>query len=134
DVMVKGVAWDTSFPAKITRIGAEIGRQSRALIVEATIAPGTPLVSGMFVEAAITIDTKPHVAIPETAVKHKNRTDRVFVVVDGHLVERVIQKGPAPAPGMVSILKGLAEGDQVVTTADDKQVIDGVKLAGAPAP
>jgi membrane fusion protein (multidrug efflux system) len=133
-VEVTAVAWaDKTFTAKITRMGAEIGRQTRALIVEATIDPGTPLMPGMFVQAAITTTRNPQVAIPETAVIHKNRTDRVYAVVNGHVAERVVQKGPAPAPGMVSVLKGLAEGDQVVVAAADKQVVDGVRVAASAA-
>ena len=43
-----------SFGATVTRLGAEIG-QSRALVVEATLDKGTPLIPGMFAEARVVI-------------------------------------------------------------------------------
>src|SRR6185295_14187587 len=49
---------DKTFSATITRIGGEIGR-TRSLIVEATLAPQTDLVPGMFAEAHIVIGHTP---------------------------------------------------------------------------
>jgi membrane fusion protein (multidrug efflux system) len=133
-VEVEAVAWEgKTFTAKLTRTGAEIGRQTRALIAEATIEPGTPLVPGMFVEARITIDTVPQPVVPESALVQKGRTWRVFVAVDGRLVERVVQRGPLASPGMRAGLNPLAAGEHVVQVADDKKVTDGVKLAKPPA-
>jgi membrane fusion protein (multidrug efflux system) len=134
-VEVEAVAWEgKTFAAKLTRTGAEIGRQTRALIAEATIESGTPLVPGMFVEARITIDTKPQPVVPETALVKKGQTWRVFVAVDGRLAERIVQRGPLASPGMRSVLKNLAAGEYVVQVADDKKVTDGSKLANPPAP
>jgi RND family efflux transporter MFP subunit len=135
-VEIEAVAWPgKTFPATITKRGAEIGRQTRALIVEATIGPGTPLVPGMFVEARITIDTKPRAVIPDTAKVKRGQTYRAYVAVNGHLQERVIQLGPVPAPGQISVLKGLEVGEQVVVVADNKQITDGIKLGtGGAAP
>jgi membrane fusion protein (multidrug efflux system) len=134
DVVVKAVAWDKPFHATISRMGAQIGRDTRALVAEATLDPGTPLVPGMFVEAVITIANDDlHAVIPETAAVKRNQTHRVFVAFDGRLQERVVQLGPVPAPGMYSVLKGLTPGEHVVTVADDKSISDGMKLTGKAA-
>jgi len=134
-VEVIAVAWpDRVFEAKISRMGAEIGRQTRSLIAEATIAPGTPLVPGMFVEARITTGMPDQPVIPETATIKRGQTSRAFVAVDGRLRERVIQLGPSPGPGRVSVQKGLEVGEQVVAVAGDPKVTDGAKLSGRTPP
>jgi RND family efflux transporter MFP subunit len=112
--------------ATVTRIGAEIGR-SRSLIVEATIEPGSGLIPGMFVEASITIDHKPRPVIPKDAVVKRGRMQHVFRVVKGELVDTIVQLGPSPAPGQVSILQGIEKGDKVVAKVTD-DVVDGLAV------
>jgi membrane fusion protein (multidrug efflux system) len=134
-VEIEAVAWPGKvFSATITRKGAEIGRQTRALIAEATIEPGTPLVPGMFVEARLQVGTKLRPVIPETATVKRGQTWRVFVAVDGRLQERVVQLGPPSGPGLRSVLKALEPGEQVVAVADDDKIVDGARIAGQPAP
>jgi membrane fusion protein (multidrug efflux system) len=131
-VEIEAVAWPGKvFPATITRMGAEIGRATRALVAEATISADTPLVPGMFVEARLTTGSAPRTAVPETAVVMRGQTWRVVVAVDGRLQERVVQRGAAPAAGQVSVWKGLEPGDKVVLHADGNGVVDGVKLGRA---
>lgn len=139
------------FGAKVTRVGAEIGR-TRALIVEATLdqapptrldtkacaevsAEGASLVPGMFAEAAVVVGHEPQIAIPSTAVAQRGgKSHHVFVAVDGELQDRIVHTGPAPGPGMVSILRGIAAGERVVVTVTD-DVVDGARVeAGAAAP
>ncbi len=112
---------DKPIGATVTRLGAEIGR-TRSLIVEAVIDKDSGLVPGMFVEAHIKIGEKcpgehcplrPVVAA--NAVAKKGKTYRAFVVRKGEVVEKIVQLGPEPAEGQVSIRDGLAKGDKVVT-------------------
>jgi RND family efflux transporter MFP subunit len=116
-----------TYGAKVTRIGGEIGK-SRALIVEATLDPQTDLVPGMFAEAHVTIGQTPRPVVPETAVAQRGRQWHAFVVVKGELQDRIVQPGPSPAAGQVSILQGLNKGDKVVAKVTD-QVKDGVRVA-----
>lgn len=121
----------TTYPAAITRIGAEIGR-SRSLIVEATLAPAVDLVPGMFAEARIVVGHTRRPAIPASAaVQRGDQRDKewhVFVVHEAELEERIVQLGPAPAIGRVSILQNLAAGE-IVVRAPTPQLTDGVAWA-----
>ncbi|MBL9019279.1 MAG: efflux RND transporter periplasmic adaptor subunit [Myxococcales bacterium] len=136
------------YPATITRIGAEIGR-TRSMIIEATIDAKKPelidtpeckdplvqtraeLVPGMYAEAQVQITTQKKPAVPEDAVDKRGKTSHVFVAVKGELQDRIVQVGPPPAPGMVSILRGLEPGEQVARKAKgNPQIADGVRIEG----
>src|SRR6185436_7724407 len=54
---------DKTFTATVSRIGGEIGR-TRSLIVEATLAPQTDLVPGMFAEAHVVIGQTQRPVVP----------------------------------------------------------------------
>jgi membrane fusion protein (multidrug efflux system) len=143
----------TSYWATITRIGAEIGR-SRALIVEATIdsrseamgggdhagsaggaggnAPrgidrGANLVPGTFCEAHVVIDTVQRVVLPATAAPLHGKTFHAFVVKKGELQERLVQLGPEPERGKVSVIQGVAKGEKVVAKVT-AQIVDGLRV------
>ncbi len=118
----------TVYQAKVTRIGAEIGA-TRSLTVEATLGKDTKLVPGMFVEAKIIVRNDLALpVIPSTAVTDKRgKGSRVYVVVNGEVVERIVQLGESPAPGKISIVNGIAKGDKVVSVITDA-VVDGAKV------
>lgn len=144
------------YNAKVTRVGAEIGR-TRSLIVEATIDAATPvlidredckdavsqakseLVPGMFAEAQVEIGKLKRPVVPEDSVDKRGKTMHVFVASKGELEDRVVQVGASPEPGKVSIVKGLDVGEQVARKAKgNPQIIDGLRIEGggpaAPAP
>lgn len=129
EVAVAAVAFPgQNFPAKVTRLGAEIGRQSRALVAEAELAPGSPLTPGMFAEAAITLAVKPMPLVPANALVKRGTTWRIFAVVKGRLEERVVQRGPELADGRIALLRGAAVGEKVAAPITE-QVADGVAVA-----
>jgi membrane fusion protein (multidrug efflux system) len=111
--VVAVAARDKVHKAKITRVGAEIGR-TRSLIVEATLAPGSGLVPGMFAEARITIGQVPRVVVPKEAVVRRGKSWHAFVVVDGEAQVRIVQVASSADPAKVAIVQGLAKGDKVV--------------------
>jgi len=116
-----------SFPATVTRRAAEIGR-SRSLIVEATIQGGAEqLVPGMFVEAQIITGTLSRPVLPATAVVRRGKTWHAFVVHGGVLEDRIVQLGPVPGPGQVSIEQSISPGDRVVARITD-QITDGLRV------
>jgi membrane fusion protein, multidrug efflux system len=115
-----------TFTATVSRVGAEIDR-SRALIVEATIAPAADLVPGMFAEAEVVIGHTVRPIVPATAVIKRGKLWHAFVVVDGELEDRIVQLGPSPDAAHVSIIQNLAAGDRVVTTVTD-DIVDGLKV------
>jgi membrane fusion protein, multidrug efflux system len=150
---------DQRYVAKVTRIGAEIGR-TRSLIVEATIekpvasaekriptcdepasvkpkaaavavtevaTPPMTLVPGMFAEANLTVGTQSLVVLPRTALIRRGKTCHAYVAINGELVDRIVQVGPAPAPDKVSIVQGVVTGEKVVAKVTD-QIIDGLRV------
>ena len=115
------------FPATVTKVGTEIGQMTRGLRVEATLAAGSGLRPGMFITAEVGVGQIELPVLPASAVVKRGRTWRVFVAVNGHLEERVVQLGSAPGPGLVSVAKGVKVGDSVAQTITD-QTLDGVRL------
>jgi membrane fusion protein (multidrug efflux system) len=128
EVAVSAIAYpEQQFPAMVTRIGAEIGRQTRALTVEAQLAPGSSLRPGMFAEARLKLGDKPMAVVPKSALVQRGSTWRLFVVVKGHLEERVVQRGPELPGGKVALLRGAVAGEKVAAAISER-VIDGVRV------
>lgn len=144
------------YTAKVSRIGAEIGR-TRSLIVEATIDAAnaqlldTPeckdplaqvkaeLVPGMFAEAQVEIAKVKRPVVPDDAVDKRGKLSHVFVASKGEVQDRIVQVAAADEPGMVSIVKGVDVGEVVVRKAKgNPAIIDGLRVDGggaaAPAP
>jgi membrane fusion protein (multidrug efflux system) len=124
---------DKHYAATVTRVGGEIGK-SRALIVEATLAPQTDLVPGMFAEAHVIVGQIRRPVVPGTAVRKTGKLWHAFVAINGELQDRIVQvqPDPAPAPGQVAILQGVKPGEQIVTQATD-QTVDGLRVVQAEA-
>ncbi|MGN6106725.1 MAG: efflux RND transporter periplasmic adaptor subunit, partial [Kofleriaceae bacterium] len=118
---------EQTFKAKVTRISGEIGR-TRSLIVEATIDPGSNLVPGMFAEARVKVGETTRIVLPKEAVVRRGKVWHAFVEVKGSLEDRIVQLGPVPGEGKVSIVQGVNKGDKVVAKVTD-QVIDGLRVA-----
>ncbi|MBA2538535.1 MAG: efflux RND transporter periplasmic adaptor subunit [Deltaproteobacteria bacterium] len=140
---------DAKYGATVTRIGAEIGR-TRSLIIEARIDKDSSFVPGMFAEARVEIGKVPRPVLPRTAVRGKCEQKpklkigadgkqeiiqketcrgpwRAYVVVKGELEERIVQLGPEPEAGKVSIEQGVKPGEKVVAVLDDK-IVDGLRV------
>jgi len=115
-----------TYTAKVSRIGGEIGK-SRSLIVEATLDPQSDLVPGMFAEAHVIVGQTARPVIPADAVVKRAKLWHAYVAVKGELQDRIVQIGPAPGPGQVSILQGLNKGDKVVAKITD-QITDGLRV------
>jgi membrane fusion protein (multidrug efflux system) len=114
---------DQPIGATIRRLGAEIGR-TRSLIVEAVVDKGSNLVPGMFVEARIKVGEVQRVIAPQGAVVKRGKTWRAFVVKKGEVREEIVQLGPSPGEGLVSIAQGVVKGDKLVTKVTD-ELVDG---------
>ncbi len=130
-VQIVGVAFpDKSYSATISRVGVEIGR-TRSLIVEATLDPQSDLVPGMFAEAHVRIGEQSRPVVPAKAVFKRGKSWHAFVAKDGELVDTVVQLGPSPAPGQVSILQGVLKGHKLVANVCANDCACGY---GAPPP
>jgi membrane fusion protein (multidrug efflux system) len=103
-----------TFHGKIRYVGPAVRRQSRDLLVEAVVANADRrLLPGMFATAQLVVGSGPQPVIPESAIKRGNESDRVFVVLDDQLQERLVALGPANSDG-VAVLSGLRAGERVV--------------------
>ena len=140
------------YTARVTRVGAEIGR-TRSLIVEATIDASkadlvetpeckdplsqikTALVPGMFAEAQVEIAKVKRPVVPDDAVDKRGKTMHVFVASKGEVQDRIVQIAIADEPGKVSIVRGIEVGEQVVRKAKgNPAIIDGLRIDGGSSP
>ncbi len=131
--LVAVAAPDKVAKAKITRIGAEIGR-TRSLIVEARIDPGSGLVPGMFAEARITTGEAPRPGVPKDAVVKRGKTWHAFVFAKGEAVDRIVQIAPAGGSEPGRDRPGRREGregeeDKRQITKVTEQIADGRSVA-----
>lgn len=115
-----------TYGATVRRMSAEIGR-TRSMIVEAVVDKGADLVPGMFVEGHITVGTTTRPILPAEAVARRGKTWHAFVIRNGEVEERLVQLGPPPGPGQVSVLEGLAKGEKVVAKLSE-QIVDGARV------
>ena len=139
-----------SFPGKITAISPKVDTTTRNAVVEATLAnPKRQLLPGMFANASVEVGDKKHyLTLPQTAITYNPYGSTVFVVMtadEAAAAAKAAASGasaaaaPAKAASgsslvvqqafvvtgetrgdQVAILKGLKEGQQVVTSGQVK--------------
>ena len=105
-----------TFQATVKFIGREIREATRDLVVEAVSDNADhALLPGMFVAAQLPIGEETRPVVPQRALVTRDEVSSVFVVIDGHLVERVVQLGPK-VDDLVAIDDGVTKGEQVVVS------------------
>lgn len=138
-----------SFPGKITAISPKVDTTTRNAVVEATLAnPKRQLLPGMFANASVEVGDKKHyLTLPQTAITYNPYGSTVFVVMTADeaaaAAKAAASGASAAAPAkaasgsslvvqqafvvtgetrgdQVAILKGLNEGQQVVTSGQVK--------------
>ena len=139
---------DASFEGRVRYVSASVDRASRALVVEA-IVPNEDgrLRPGMFAEARIELgNDRPVAVVPSSAVLTAAGVSRAFVVVNGHIEERVVtvlersgtevlvsQGVRAGETLATSELDRLTDGSSVTTAAATATSAPAPAPAGAPA-
>lgn len=114
------------FSGKITAISPKIDPATRNVQVEATIPnPKRQLLPGMFANASVDVGTKQrYLTLPQTAVTYNPYGSTVFVVASGKTGALEVQQAfvvtGETRGDQVAIVKGLKEGQQVVTTGQIK--------------
>ena len=110
-------AWpQETFTGKVRFIGATVRRATRDLLVEAVVAnKDERLRPGMFAVADVTLGQVALPAVPREAVRTDERAgnDRVFVVENGRIEERLVRTGRTEAD-IVIIQSGVRAGERVV--------------------
>ena len=138
-----------SFPGKITAISPKVDTTTRNVVVEATFSnPKRQLLPGMFANASVEVGEKKHyLTLPQTAITYNPYGSTVFVVMTAdeaaEAAKQASSGASAAAPAkaasgaglvvqqafvttgetrgdQVAILKGLKEGQQVVTSGQVK--------------
>ncbi len=113
--------------ARITGISPVVNPVSRTLEVEFTLIGNTPVKAGMFVGVRLIISTEEDaLVIPEKALIRRNNETFVYRA-SGDKAEKVLVSLGLESEGMVEILSGLAEGEQVITEGVSL-LSDGVKI------
>ena len=103
-----------TFRGNIKFIGAAVRSSARDLIVEADVANGDGrLKPGMFAEGRIGLGDEESVTIPTVAVVADGLSQRVFVLINDRLEERLVETGETK-DSMVEIRRGVSAGDAVV--------------------
>jgi len=133
------------FPGKITAISPKVDTTTRNVVVEATLSnPKHQLLPGMFANASVEVGDKKHyLTLPQTAITYNPYGSTVFVVMTADEAAAAARANGASAPAQaasgpglvvqqafvttgetrgdqVSILNGLKEGQQVVTSGQVK--------------
>jgi RND family efflux transporter MFP subunit len=110
------------FTGRVVRLSPAIDVLNRSLVIEGEIPnPNGLLRPGSFVEGSIVVNSGGMgVAVPGAAIMSFAGIDRVFVVKNGTLEDRVVRTGRRMSDSRVEIMEGLSEGDQLVTKAGDR--------------
>jgi membrane fusion protein, multidrug efflux system len=118
---------DQGFAGKVRFISPNVRQESRDLVVEAVVpnADGK-LRPGMFATVRLKVGERPQVVVPLDTVRKDLDPARAYVVVAGHIEERVLQLGEE-VDGMVAIGNGVKVGEAVVQNPP-KTIHDGVKV------
>lgn len=115
-----------SFEGEITAIDSRVDESNRNIQVEATVRnPENRLRAGMFVKVEVLLpETSGVLALPASSINYTPYGDSVFLVKDGkdekgnpqkQAVQQFITLGPSRGD-QVSVLKGIQEGDEVITS------------------
>ncbi len=114
------------FDGTITAINSKVDETTRNIQVEGTVAnPDNQLRAGMFVDVKVLLPEKSGVlAIPSSAISYAPYGDSIFIVTDAkspdgkpikQVINQIVTLGPTRGD-QVSIVKGLKEGDELVTS------------------
>jgi len=123
---------DRTFTGQISAINPKVDVGSRNVLIRATLNnPDHKLLPGMYATVDIATGApQSYVTLPQTAITYNPYGDTVYVVVDGkageadgkpQLVARQTFVTLGPTRGdQVAVLKGVADGDTIVTAGQIK--------------
>lgn len=102
------------FSGQVRYISGAVRVATRDIVAEAVVPnPDRRLKPGMFADVEIVTGNQKMAAVPLAAVFERVAKKRVYVVIDGHLQERVLQPGPE-VNGALGVQSGVKVGEKVV--------------------
>lgn len=112
---------DKEFTGKITRFSPAVDKNSRSLMVEATIEnPKLELKAGMFARVKLTFGEKrPVLLVPQKAVITAVGLNKVYVLADGKAQAREVTLGQKDGE-LIEIVTGVSANETVITSNLDK--------------
>lgn len=119
---------DRNFAGTVARILPSVNATARTLTVEAEVPNGDGLLKpGQFATVRIT-QSKPEnaVMVPASAIKAEGDLNKIYVVKDGVVRERLVQVGLLE-DSFIQVKTGVAEGE-VVATSNVNELYDGVSV------
>ncbi|WP_223489137.1 efflux RND transporter periplasmic adaptor subunit [Pseudomonas sp. A-RE-19] len=135
-----------SFPGTISAINPKVESSTRNVLVRATLAnPDGKLLPGMFASLQVILpDPQPHIVVPESAITYTLYGNSLFVVAQKKAEDGSLEKDDKGEPiliaerrfvetgerrdGMVMVIKGVQNGEKVVTAGQIK-LDNGVHIA-----
>ncbi|WP_395741209.1 efflux RND transporter periplasmic adaptor subunit [Prosthecobacter sp.] len=119
------------FTGTVKFIGAAVRAESRDLQVEAeVINTDGRLRPGLFTEARLALPPQPAITVPASAVRADGAVQRVWVVQDGRLNERLVEVGETDKD-RIEIRRGVQKGENVVLSPGS-DVADGLPVQNTP--
>ncbi len=117
---------EKEFEGEITAIDSRVDETTRNVQIEATVGnPENKLRPGMFVSVEVLLPQQPGVlAIPASSINYAPYGDSVFIVKSGtnkegkpekQAIQQFVKLGPTRGD-QVSILTGLHDGDEIITS------------------
>lgn len=115
-VAAKSIAYpDETFNGTISSIDSRVDPNTRSILVRAIIDnPKLKLLPGMLLQINLEKTVLRSLVVPEKALIPNEDKQFVFVIESGKAVQKEVKAG-LRRPGIVQIVSGLNEGDQVVT-------------------
>jgi len=112
---VAGVTGE-EFEGEITAIDSRLDDATRNILIQGTVRnPESKLRPGMFVKVDVLLPETPVISIPASSVSYAPYGDSVFVVKNNQVQQQFVKLG-ATRGDQISIVSGLQEGQEVVSS------------------
>jgi RND family efflux transporter MFP subunit len=112
-VQVRGTALEQQLEGKVARIAPALDPTTRTLLLEVDIANPGRLRPGTFVDAKIHVGVRTQPSVPSSALVSFAGLQKVLLVEDETVVERVVQVGER-VDDKVELLSGVQAGQAVI--------------------
>jgi RND family efflux transporter MFP subunit len=114
ELQVEIPATGSALTARIEELVPAADPGSRSFTVKAQVDYGGTLLPGMYARMLIPAGRERLLLVPADRVVDYGQLEIVWVARDGHVDRRFIRTGQEVRPGMLEVLSGLEEGDQVL--------------------